>query len=120
MLIHELSARTGASPRSLRYWEAHGLLTPERTPAGYRDYTATDELAAHQVKGLLAAGFDLADIRVILPCARGNEPAIDMCPVVAARMKAALVQIDDRLADLDGRRTRITSLLDTHHLDHGQ
>lgn len=112
MLISELSARTNVSARSLRYWEANGLLNPHRTSVGYRNYTDADELAAHQVKGLLDAGFDMADIRIILPCARGADPTIEMCPIVAARMKQTLSQIDHQLATLDSRRTRITGLLD--------
>ena len=38
MQIGELSARTGASVRMLRYYEEHGLLEPERTESGYRVY----------------------------------------------------------------------------------
>ena len=38
MQIGELSARTGASVRMLRYYEEQGLLEPRRTGSGYRDY----------------------------------------------------------------------------------
>jgi DNA-binding transcriptional MerR regulator len=32
------AAETGWSARMLRYLEAHGLVVPRRTPAGYRQY----------------------------------------------------------------------------------
>lgn len=38
MLIGELSRRTGVSARSLRYYEAQGLLSAGRGANGYRDY----------------------------------------------------------------------------------
>ena len=42
MQIGELSARTGASVRMLRYYEEQGLLEPRRTGSGYRDYAESD------------------------------------------------------------------------------
>ena len=38
LTVGEAAARTGWSPRMLRYLEQHGLVTPARTPAGYRLY----------------------------------------------------------------------------------
>lgn len=111
MLISELSERIGASARSLRHWETRGLLRPARTAAGYRDYTAQDETAAYQITALLRAGFRLEDIRIILPCARGTDPKVDMCPQLAERMKRTLAAIDAEIGDLAARRTRITTYL---------
>lgn len=36
--VSDAAARTGWSPRMLRYLEAAGLVVPARTPAGYRRY----------------------------------------------------------------------------------
>lgn len=36
--VGEAAARTGWSPRMLRYLEAAGLVVPGRTPSGYRRY----------------------------------------------------------------------------------
>jgi MerR family transcriptional regulator, copper efflux regulator len=36
--VSEAAARTGWSPRMLRYLEGAGLVVPRRTPAGYRVY----------------------------------------------------------------------------------
>ena len=38
MIIGELSARSGVSPRSLRYYEQQGLLASTRGDNGYRHY----------------------------------------------------------------------------------
>lgn len=42
MRIGELAERIGVSPRSLRYYEQQGLLSPSRAANGYREY---DQLA---------------------------------------------------------------------------
>ncbi|MEK5171614.1 MerR family DNA-binding transcriptional regulator [Staphylococcus sp. FSL K6-0223] len=38
MLIKEISEETGASIRSIRYYEEKGLLNPNRLGNGYREY----------------------------------------------------------------------------------
>jgi DNA-binding transcriptional MerR regulator len=38
MLIGELAERAGTSARTLRDYEAHGLVRAERNPNGYRRY----------------------------------------------------------------------------------
>jgi DNA-binding transcriptional MerR regulator len=68
MRIGELARRTGVSERSLRYYEEQGLLTPERTPAGYRVYAESDVDAVRHVRMLLAAGLNTTFIRNVLPC----------------------------------------------------
>ena len=38
MRVGEAAKRTGWSPRMLRYLESSGLVVPERTRSGYREY----------------------------------------------------------------------------------
>ena len=38
MHVGEAAERTGWSPRMLRYLESTGLVVPNRTPSGYREY----------------------------------------------------------------------------------
>jgi DNA-binding transcriptional MerR regulator len=68
MRIGELAKRTGVSERSLRYYEEQGLLSPTRTPAGYRVYAESDVDVVRHVQMLLAAGLNTAFIREVLPC----------------------------------------------------
>jgi MerR family transcriptional regulator, light-induced transcriptional regulator len=59
--IGELSRRVGVSPELLRAWELrYGLLRPNRSPGGFRLYSAADEerigrMRAYQDQGLSAA-----------------------------------------------------------------
>jgi DNA-binding transcriptional MerR regulator len=68
MQIGELSELTGASRRSIRYYEQQGLLEAARTRKGWREY---DERAVNRVlnvRELLGAGLTAEDIKVVTPC----------------------------------------------------
>ncbi|CAM5568566.1 hypothetical protein SVIOM74S_05222 [Streptomyces violarus] len=56
MLIGELSRRTGVNPHQLRYYEAQGLLVPDRGDNGYREYGDDAVLTVAQISKLLDAG----------------------------------------------------------------
>jgi DNA-binding transcriptional MerR regulator/methylmalonyl-CoA mutase cobalamin-binding subunit len=55
--IGELARRTGVATELLRAWERrYGLLSPIRTEAGYRLYSAADVSRVRRMRELLAAG----------------------------------------------------------------
>jgi MerR family transcriptional regulator, copper efflux regulator len=59
LTIHEAAETTGWSPRMLRYIEASGLVTPARSPSGYRLYGPA-ELQRLRTLAELLEQFDLA------------------------------------------------------------
>ena len=76
MLIGELAARAGTSSRTLRYYEQHGLLSPERDTNGYRHY---DELALVRLQRVLLLrelGLGLAEIGELLDREVEEESAL--------------------------------------------
>ncbi|MFF7679975.1 MerR family transcriptional regulator [Actinacidiphila glaucinigra] len=50
--IGELAAKTGVAPRLLRYYEEVGILTPFRSPNGYRMYGEPAIERVHQIREL--------------------------------------------------------------------
>jgi MerR family Zn(II)-responsive transcriptional regulator of zntA len=65
--ISELSARTGLSTHTLRYYEKHGLISAsERSEAGYRYYSDTDVRRVEFVRTARHIGFSLNDISDLL------------------------------------------------------
>lgn len=65
--IGDLSERTGVSPRSLRYYEEQGLLTPQRTAAGHRRFDAEAVDRVLLIQRLFTAGLSSTEIRPVLP-----------------------------------------------------
>jgi MerR family transcriptional regulator, light-induced transcriptional regulator len=60
--IGELGRRVGVSEHLLRAWERrYGLLRPERSPGGYRLYSAADEGRVRRMQAHLAAGLSAAE-----------------------------------------------------------
>ncbi|WP_032763192.1 MerR family transcriptional regulator [Streptomyces sp. CNS654] len=111
MQIGELSERTGASRRSIRYYEQQGLLEAERTIKGWRVY---DERAVNRVlnvRELLGAGLTAEDIRVVAPCLDMKTEeflACDSSPhEVLAMYEERLAVVEAREAELRRQRSEL-------------
>ena len=73
--IEQVSARTGLTKRTLRYYEEIGLLAPPtRTEGGYRLYSDADIQQLQRIKRLKdLLGFSLAEIREIAEAEEERE-----------------------------------------------
>lgn len=56
MQVGELARRAATTPRALRYYEAIGLLTPERQKNGYRRYGEADVARVRHIQLLFKSG----------------------------------------------------------------
>jgi DNA-binding transcriptional MerR regulator len=122
MRIGELSERTGASRRLLRYYEEQGLITADRRPNGYRDYDERLVDRVLQIRGLLESGLPTRMIKKILPCL--TVPGILYCPEDATpEMIAALQTESDRLTEriqfLTRNRDAITDYIQAARRNNG-
>lgn len=65
LTIQEVSARSGISKHTLRFWEKElsGVIVPLRTKGGQRRYTFEHILMVEEIKRLKGKGFSLEDIR---------------------------------------------------------
>ncbi|RZU78064.1 DNA-binding transcriptional MerR regulator [Micromonospora kangleipakensis] len=110
MRIGELAEATGTTTKTLRFYEASGLLPPTaRTPAGYRDYG--DEAIARLdfIRRGRAAGLTLAQIRDILTVRdTGHAPCGHVRQLLAQQLNA----IDGQLNDLRALRGTVAQLYD--------
>lgn len=108
--IGELARETGASVRSIRHYDEHGLLRSQRASNGYRIFALTAVTQVRQIQRLIATGFSLAEIRSFPDCMLLLEGAA-MCPETTEAQRKRLADIEHQIADLERRRTRLLKTL---------
>jgi DNA-binding transcriptional MerR regulator len=92
LTIHEAAETTGWSPRMLRYIEASGLVTPARSPSGYRLYGPAELQRLRTLAELLEQfGLALSDVAFAARMAQGE----DLREAVAGWLSAAAHKPDD-------------------------
>lgn len=111
MKIGTLSKRTGVSIRMLRYYEAEGLLKPQRTASGYRDYDLAEERTVERIKLLGSAGMTLATIQQFLPCIRGDGPVFEPCDELREVLREQIRLVDQKAERLVQSRNVLESFL---------
>lgn len=108
MLIGELADATGASAKTLRYYEREGLLhEPVRTSAGYRDYSPDVIQRVLFIRQAQAAGLTLRQISEILAISDEGQPP---CRHVAQLVDERLEELQRRLRELRRTRQRLGEL----------
>ncbi|MGW6502604.1 MerR family transcriptional regulator [Nonomuraea angiospora] len=112
MLIGELSRQTGVHTHQLRYYEAQGLLEPERGTNGYREYGDDAVLTVTQIRRLLEAGLSTPEIAYLLPCATGAAPDLEPCPELLDTLKARLHGLDEHIDTLARSRQSLRDYID--------
>ena len=99
--IHDVVRRTGLSARTLRFYEARGLVAPQRTYSGRRLYGPSELERIHQIVALKRAGLTLAQIGKLTA-----ERSLDL----AALIDAQLATISDRQAELSEAKALLLSV----------
>jgi len=107
MRIGDLAAATGASVRSLRYYEEQGLLAAERTAGGQRSYAGASVERVRLVQQLFAAGLPSRTIVQLLPCIDAGVAT----PESFALLVAERDRITAQLAELEGARARLDEVI---------
>lgn len=113
MRIGELARRTGVSTRLLRYYEEQGLMVPQRSANGYRDYSEefVDQIA--QIRSLLDGGLPTRVIRQVLPCLKTPRDIhfADASPEIIAVLQRERDRMSDRIDHLTRNRDAISAYL---------
>jgi DNA-binding transcriptional MerR regulator len=112
MLISELARRAGVSVKAVRYYESVGLLDAARLANGYRDYDESHVRFVREVRELAALGIRVEQARPFLDCLIAGNGQGDDCPDSIAAYRAALGDLDGRIAELTTRREALALALD--------
>jgi DNA-binding transcriptional MerR regulator len=95
----------------LRYYEGEGLLAPQRTDSGYRDYGPAEEQTVRRIKVLGSAGMTLETIQRLLPCVTNDNPAFKPCNDLRRTLARQVSLIDERIETLNQSRTILAGFL---------
>jgi DNA-binding transcriptional MerR regulator len=107
--IGEVSAATGVSIKTLRYWEQAGVLqAPPREGSGYRDYPAS---AVDQVRFVASAQSVGLSLKVIGGIIRLRSEGVTPCRHVEGLLEERLEEIDLRMDALQRARREVSELL---------
>ncbi len=117
--IHETAELVGLTPRSIRYYEEMGLLSPSaRSQGAYRLFDQLDVDRLRFIKGLRDdAGFSIAEVRQLLEdeaARRLAREAFDATDDPAERRRilgGRLSSIDEQLAGLRGKLARLEAMV---------
>lgn len=108
MRIGELAAQLGLNPKTIRFYEAGGLLpVPQRTASGYRMYTDADAERITFIKSAQRLGMSLDEIREVLAFRDRGQPP---CAYVRQTLRDQVAGIDRRIAELVRLREQLVVL----------
>lgn len=97
----EAATELGVTPKTLRLYEQHGLLTPKRSEAGWRLYGPADMDRARDIVALRALDLSIADVREVL-----DAPPDQLRKVLSAHHGA----LNERVAKLMHAAARVRDL----------
>ena len=107
MLIKELSRRTGASVRSIRYYDTKGIINSRRLENGYRDY---DDTAVGRIKTIqlyLSLGLNTDNIAQIIECPTSMQNDRPLCKAAYELYKTKLSEVNKQLELLQTVQLRL-------------
>lgn len=112
MRIGELSRRTGASRRSLRYYEEQGLLESARSASDQRHYSEEHVERVRLIQAFLAAGVSSNAIADMIPCMR--QPTVDEARRAAKTMARERARLASTVESLRRSMNSLEELMETN------
>ncbi|WP_343502932.1 Cu(I)-responsive transcriptional regulator [Alloyangia pacifica] len=114
MNIGDVATRAGLPPKTIRYYEDIGLVTPHRGSNGYRAFTERDVHKLAFLARARALGFTIEDCRALLALYEDESRASAEVKHIA---EEHLAQIDEKLAQLQQMRDTLAHLVRACHGD---
>ncbi len=114
MNIGQVAERAGLPAKTIRYYEDIGLVTPLRNANGYRAFREADVHKLAFLARARALGFSIEDCRMLLALYEDETRASADVKRVA---EEHLTRIDEKIAQLQGMRDTLSSLVHACHGD---
>lgn len=108
MNISEVANRAGLPPKTIRYYEDIGLISPARGANGYRSFSETDLHKLAFLARSRALGFSIEDCRTLMALYDDKSRASSDVKQVALHH---LDEIDCKIAQLQSMRDTLSELV---------
>ncbi|MGI3186453.1 Cu(I)-responsive transcriptional regulator [Nioella aestuarii] len=108
MNIGDVAERSGLPPKTIRYYEDIGLVTPQRAANGYRSFRDSDLHKLTFLGHARSLGFSIEDCRALLALYEDESRASSDVKQIA---KEHLSRIDRKIADLVAMRDTLSLLV---------
>ena len=119
MQIKELSELTGASIRSIRHYDAKGLIHSDRLPNGYRNYHEDTVSVVKTIMLYLGLGLNTENIAKIISCPvipASNQP---ICQEAYQLYRAKHEQICQQIRLLQNMKFQLEEKMDRFRTESG-
>jgi len=115
MRIGELAQKAGVTPRTIRYYENLGLLSPnEREGKGFRYYTQTELAKLQKIDCLKSLGLTLEEITAVIDLyfedstgIRGKQKVLEILQIHLQETDEKIASLKEFRSDLEANITRI-------------
>ncbi|WP_416884097.1 Cu(I)-responsive transcriptional regulator [Marivita sp.] len=108
MNIGDVAQKAGLPPKTIRYYEDIGLITPLRDTNGYRVFRESDLHKLAFLGRARALGFTIEDCRTLLALYEDDTRASADVKDLA---QAHLAKIEDKIAHLESMRRTLSDLV---------
>ncbi|MFI0842461.1 Cu(I)-responsive transcriptional regulator [Mesorhizobium sp. IMUNJ 23232] len=115
MNIGTASEKSGLPPKTIRYYEDIGLLSPGRAGNGYRDYSVADVHRLRFLQRSRGLGFSVEECRQLLSLYGDTHRESAEVKAIA---ESKLVEIDRKIAELLELKATLGHLVEACHGDH--
>lgn len=110
LLIGEAAKQAGVNPKTIRFYEEVGLITPAgRTTKGYRLFDSGAVSRLGFIKKAQALGFTLTEIGEILDLRDGG---LEPCEHVESQVALKVGDIEERIRELQELKASLVALLE--------
>lgn len=107
--IGQVAKRTGVTVETVRFYEKQGLIAaPQRSDAGYRQYTAETVKRVRFIQRAKEVGFTLKDIGELL--ALRQTPSTS-CADIKLRATQKIEEVDQKIRDLNRIRDALGRMI---------
>ena len=106
--IKEISAKTGISTDTLRYYDKLGIVSPKRHENSYRYYDEKDVFALEYISVMKYAQFSLADIKTIVglldkePSLQCNDISIEIISKKIGTLQQMIINYQNIIQLMEG------------------